>query len=124
MTEGIPRHVERLINRYIVSVEQLEILLLLRRHPDRHWSAEEVARELATSADSANLRLRDLKDGGFLKAEDGKFKYEPASSDLRKATDDLADTYAKRRVTVIGLIFATPPDAIRSFSDAFKLKED
>lgn len=98
--------------------------MLLRRHPERAWSAEEVARELATSADSANLRLKDLREGKFLRADGGKFRYEPDSSDLRKAVEDLADTYGKRRVTVIGLIFAKPPDAVRSFSDAFKLKED
>lgn len=124
MAEGIPRHVERFIGRYIVSVEQLEILLLLRRNAEKDWSPEEVARELATSSDSAVVRLSDLREAGLVAAVGRQFRYEPSSNDLRQAVDDLADSYGRRRVTVIGLIFAKPPDAIRSFAEAFRLKEE
>ena len=123
MPEGIPKHVERLIASYITSVEELEVLLLLRRHPDRTWQPEEVGRELATPAESAEVRLKDLVSDGFLERKDG-YRYTPKTPDLRKAVEDLAETYGKRRVTVIGLIFAKPSDAVQSFADAFKLKED
>ena len=38
--------------------------------------------------------------------------------------DELAAAYAMRRVTVVGLIFAKPSQAVTGLADAFKLRKD
>jgi hypothetical protein len=40
--ETLPLAVELLLSRHIRSVEQLEVLLLLYRAPERSWSAVQV----------------------------------------------------------------------------------
>lgn len=42
--------VQQFIVKYITSVDQLEILLLVRQHLNREWSAEEVATKRRTSS--------------------------------------------------------------------------
>lgn len=124
---GIPKSVERLIAQHIHSVEQLEVLLLLRRTADRDWSAGEVARELSTSPGSAATRLEDLAARGWLVASpDGRYAYDGSDGERDGAVGELAKTYATRRVTVISMIFSKPSENIRTFADAFKLrrKED
>jgi hypothetical protein len=124
---GIPESVRRLIADHVKSVEQLEVLLLLRAHPDRDWSGEEVSRTLQSQPESAAARLADLAARGFCapSAEsEARYRYAPATAALARAVDELADCYARRRHTVITLIFESPSDAIQSFADAFRLRKD
>ena len=119
---AIPADVERLIAAHIHSVEQLEVLLLLRQDGNRAWTPAEVAAELATAEASAESRLADLTARGFARRQDHGYCYDAATHGA--VVDRLADTYSKRRVRVIGLIFAKPSDAVQDFADAFKLRED
>lgn len=123
-TNAIPAHVHRFILDHIVSVEQLEILLLLRGRRDRDWNAEEVARELRTAALSAANRLADLERRGLLTREGERYRFDPAAPALEEAVEGLSHVYPERRVTVIDLIFSKPNDVIRTFADAFKLRKD
>ena len=125
--DEIPKPVRELIARHIDSVELLEVLLLLRAAPDKEWSTEEVARALTSSPHSTTLRLRDLERRDLVasdQAEQRTFRYSPVTEEMDRRIDQLAEAYAKRRTTVIGLIFSGPSEAVRGFSDAFKLRED
>lgn len=125
---GLPADVSRLLATHIDSVEQLEVLLLLRTAPERGWTAAEASGELRTEPDSVTARLRDLEARGFVTADGSGparlYRYRPATPDLARAVDGLADAYASRKVTVIGLIFSKPSKAVLSFSDAFRLRRD
>ena len=121
--------VQQFIVKYIGSVDQLEILLLLKQNPTKEWSAEEVARTLFTQPDSVELRLSELTGNGILaqKKRDDRYWYQygPKSLELDLAVNDLEREYPKYRVTVINLIFSKPIDKIRTFADAFRfIKED
>jgi predicted transcriptional regulator len=124
---GIPEGVRRLIAEHIHSVEQLEVLLLLRRTEGRSWTVDEVSNELVTQRDSVAERLEDLARRGFL-ARSGdpspRYAYESGDEARDRDVDELADSYARRRVSVISLIFSKPSDTIRSFADAFRLRSD
>src|SRR5688572_26691650 len=77
---------ERLIQQHIHSVEQLEVLLLLRDRRDRAWTAAEVSRELRTISSSAAQRLSDLVRRGFLKEGPAEsHRYDPGSALLSDA---------------------------------------
>jgi len=123
VADGIPDTIERLIAEHIHSVEQLEVLLLLRRSA-RAWTAEEVAAELLTHRDSVAERLEDLTGRGFASRDGERYAYAAGDAARDRAVDELAGYYARRRVTVIGLIFSKPSDTIRTFSDAFRLRGD
>lgn len=127
MGAGIPEAVRRLIADHVKSVEQLEVLLLLRANPDRDWNGDEVSRTLQSQPESAAARLADLAARGFCARRgegENRYRYAPATAALARTVDELADSYAKRRHTVISLIFESPSDAIQSFADAFRLRKD
>jgi hypothetical protein len=122
---GLPDEVHRFLHEHVHSVEQLEILLMLRAHRDRAWNAEEVARELRVAAISAGNRLDDLARRGLLRPDgDARFSYAPSSDSLEAAVDGLACVYPERRVTVIEVIFSKPNDVIRTFADAFRWRNE
>ena len=124
---AIPERVTRLIAEHIHSIEQLEVLLLARQGADRDWSAEEVARELTTLPDSAATRLEDLAARGFLMVEDDserRYRYDPHDAERERAVGELADVYARRRVTITSMIFSKPSETIRTFADAFRIRKE
>lgn len=121
---GIPDRVVRLVGEHIHSVEQLEVLLLLRREPEREWTASDVAVELATLPQSAADRLADLAHRGFLVKAGESYHYDGSDRGRDAAVAELEDVYARRRVSLIGLIFAKPSESIRTFADAFRIRKE
>lgn len=126
--DQLPDDVQKLIGEHITSVEQLEILLLLRDRPEPGWTARRVSEEMRTSERSAATRLEDLRKRGFLarREEGGEsvYGFAPASEWLRRTVGRLASAYAERRYTVIDLIFAKPIDRLRVYADAFRFRKD
>ena len=107
--DEIPAGVRRLIGERIESVAQLEVLLLLRAAPDKAWSPDEVGRALVTRADAAAGFLRHLAMYELLtRSEDDQYRFAPPAG-MSGDVDALAQCYATRRTTVIGLIFAPRP---------------
>lgn len=128
MASEIPLHVERFIADHIDSVELIEVLLLLKRMPGHEWSAEEVSQRLYTSPASAANRLQALRSSRLASATDGPqrttYRYQPADGELARAADDLEKVYGTRRTTVINLVFSKPSEKLRTFADAFRLREN
>lgn len=123
-TQGIPDEVEAFIREHIHSIEQLEVLLLLKRSPNEVWSAELVARELRIDAESAARRIEDLVGRGLIGSASftDRYCYAPKSPELDRCVEGLTRAYGDRRVSVIALIF-TKPDPAQSFADAFRVRE-
>jgi hypothetical protein len=125
-TQAIPDEVRALIEQHISSVAQLEVLLLFFRTSPRTWDAAEVARELRIDAGSAGGLVTDLSARGFLgpdQAAPGRHRYAPSSPSLSSAVPALETCYRERRVAVITQIFAKPPEPLRQFAEAFRLKK-
>lgn len=111
------------ITRHIFSLEQLEILLLLRSDPETRWNAVNVAKALALQPDSVAARLADLRARGFIDEIDvdpPEYRYGAR----KPIVDELAEAYRTQRVTVTTLIFSKPLENIRSFAAAFKFRKD
>jgi hypothetical protein len=123
----LPNEVRQFIGRHIISIEQLEVLLLVSGTPDRSWTAEEVFVSVRSSRGSVAARLEELTKQGFLQGEPApnlRYKYAPASRDLASGVDALKKEYQEKRVKVIEAIFSKSEEQIRNFSDAFRLKKD
>jgi hypothetical protein len=95
--------VRRLIAAHIDSVEQLEVLLLLRERPERCWTVDQVTDGLRSSPTSVAARLHDLERRGFATRDPAGHRYRPAP-EHDDAVRELAWAYAERRYSVIDLI--------------------
>jgi hypothetical protein len=98
------------------------VLLLLRGAPDKAWTAKEVARALVSQPASAGSWLEEMARRGLLSEADGVYGYAPATAEVAKTIDGLAESYARYRVAVIGLIFSKPSERVTLFSDAFRVR--
>lgn len=125
--DAIPAQVEQFIVENIGSVAELEVLLLLHKHASRDWSAVEVAEELRIDRDWTTRRLEELRAQAFLSCHGGspaRYRYDGRPPEQDALVAQLAQCYERRRVSVVTLIYSKPKDHIRSFADAFRLRED
>jgi hypothetical protein len=120
-SDDIPIDVKKLLGQSVRSVGHLETLLFVFGNRTQDWSAVELSRELRTNEAYASHQLEELYP--ILERVGDRFRYA-ASSDLDITLQKLADLYRERRHAIINFIYAKPPDALRSFADAFKLKKD
>jgi hypothetical protein len=122
---------ERLLWERIEGYGPLELLLLLRKHGARSWSAEEVALELKLSPEGAEEALGSLlKHRWVERSATAPFSYRYCSPDSTSdaCVGDLARAWENDRLEVIALInahaIARMRNAVlRTFSNAFKLRE-
>jgi hypothetical protein len=128
MAGEIPDYVSQFISDHVDSVELIDVLLLIRRNRTREWTAEEIGQRLYTTAKSAANRLEALRASGLAVAADGAdqttYRYAPRDGALDRAAAGLEEAYGMRRTTVINLIFSKPSPGLRSFADAFRIRDD
>jgi hypothetical protein len=116
---------KNLLQQRLTSVDQIEIVLLLMRDPARAWTAPEVAAALGTAQESAAMRLFLLASTGLIVFEAAgmpKYRYAVGDAATEALLSELARLYESDRAVVAALVGA-PPDPLRSFADAFKLKK-
>jgi hypothetical protein len=123
----ISQGVRAFVAQHIESAELLETLLLVHSGGEREWTPEEVARTIYTVPAGATRRLEQLVEMGLASSSGTMiptYRFAPATAAQRGQVDELAAAYRANRVGVINLIYNRPPDPLRSFSDAFKLRSD
>lgn len=122
MASEIPARVRELLDRHISSVEQLELLFLLQGEPSATFTPETASRRIGTTPHSARIRLGELAAAGLARSTEGGYAYANGAHDA--AVADLRRLYSTHRVRIISRIFDKPPDSVRRFADAFRLKKD
>lgn len=112
------------VREHVRSVWALELLLLLKKDPDRCWTPVELVRELRASTGLVNDNLQRFERGGIAVRDDqGCFRYAPAAAVLSEFCDGLEQAYKTRPVAIVNLI-AAPRDPLQSLADAFKFRGD
>ncbi len=100
----VPSEVRAFLDDCIESVEQLEILMTLRRH-DRSVRPRDLARRLVLKEPMVRDHLERLAGRGLLDvklgAEDVMYRYDAASVDLHAVVDRLARCYANAGLSSI-----------------------
>ncbi|HEU4407080.1 MAG TPA: hypothetical protein VFS43_17560 [Polyangiaceae bacterium] len=119
-----PDELKRFVAAHLDTVDQLEVLLLLQRRPAEVWTPQRVSDELRTSPMSAAVRLARLCATGLCEEAEGGVRLRPADASVERAVQLVAAAYRERRVSLIALIYARPPEGVRDFADAFRLKRD
>jgi hypothetical protein len=101
----------------------LELLLLLRRDPQRQWTADALVRELRGSIALVTESLTLLRDAGLVGVTDADaYFYRPESQQIDDLATALVELYGQKPITVLRTIFTSPSDKIQSFSDAFLIR--
>jgi hypothetical protein len=114
------------IRERLPSLEQIEIVLLLRRDAARAWTAPEVAGNLNTPPESTAMRLFLLASNGVIvfDSSSGLPRYRYVASMPEDVMVELESAYDDQRDALVALTGGTTaPDPLRSFADAFKLKK-
>jgi hypothetical protein len=119
MASGVPDDVARFVRAALSSVQQLEVLLLLREGQQQPWTADEVAKRLKTHAGAAAGCLQSLALLGLALEEGESYRYEPGGR--AALVDRLAELYPTYRTRIVGLIYSEASDA-EAFADAFRLR--
>lgn len=125
MSSVVSESLQAFLQQRLASIEQIEIVLLLRGDRARSWSAPEVAAELAMPPESAAMRLFLLASSGLLLFEPAgvpRYRYAGGDPDTDALIGELAEIYPNNK-GAIGAVIGAPVDPIRSFADAFKLKK-
>jgi hypothetical protein len=120
MASGVPNDVERFLRTAITSVQQLEVLLLLREERNRAWTAADVGARLRTHAGAAGNYLESLQLLGLASGEGGAYRYDPGRRG--KLVDRLAELYPTYRTRIVGLIYSQANENVEAFADAFRLR--
>lgn len=125
MPSEIPEGLRDFMKKYISSVSLLEVLLMLKRDPERSWSAQDISTEMRTNKSYASSQLAELIALKLVVPADREeaFRFDPLSPHSVVITE-LEELYINRRPTIINFIYAPPIDSIRDFANAFKIKKD
>ena len=124
--EALRPEVLQLIAECIDSLESLEALALLHRSPDTFWSADAVATQIGTRADTVGQKLQQLARAGLLsRAKDSvAYRYSPDAAAKCEHVDMLIGAFAKRRGDVVNAVYSSNLERLRAFSNAFRLKKE
>jgi hypothetical protein len=122
--DPLPAALQEFLAKDIDSIAQLEALLLLRGTPAATWDAQDTAKRLYVSEQEAAETLGHLAAQGLLAREGaGHYRFSPASDDLSRIVELLAEYYKRHLIPITNLIHSKPR-RIRQFADAFKLKRE
>lgn len=123
----LPDDVRSFLREHIPSVMQLEVLLHLRA-ASGDCRPLDVSRQVGGSVDAAITCLTSLERSGLVRRADLEtdlcYRFAPSSDELEHGVEAVSEAYARRKVAVVTEIFSRPDDALRSFSDAFKIRRD
>lgn len=127
MQSNLSSSVEDFILKYIDSLEELEILLLLNASSERAFTVAAVYEHIKSTPLSVQQKLEDLTTKGLVQTTSDnpvQYRFEPQTEELILSVRDLAGAYKERRLRVLECLFSKPISSLRIFADSFKLRKD
>jgi hypothetical protein len=121
----LPAEAKQFLRAHIQSLEQLEILALMRAQREREWSATAIYEAILSNEKSIGARLAQFANHGLVvgsATEPVTYRYWPRSPELDIAVQITLQAYRDRRVLVAETIFRPDSDPAKSFADAFRFK--
>ena len=123
--DAVSDRLKGFLEQRLSSFEHIEVVILLRGDATRSWTAPEVAATLGSAPETAAMRLFLLASGGLIAFEPNaipRYRYAALDAETDSMLQELSDVFATNRDAVAAAV-KSPSDPIRSFSDAFKLKQ-
>jgi hypothetical protein len=121
----LPAAVVYFVRDQIDNLEQLDVLTLIMKSPERWWDAAEVAAFLGLNPAIARAALERLASNNLLAitiTTDVHYRFQPGTASLRDAADVFAGAWRDHRGEVLGLVTDRQRRAMRDFSDAFRIR--
>jgi hypothetical protein len=107
------------------SVWAIELLLHLKRNPERDWSTADLVSAMRASDLVVSSGLASLLAGGLVvQSESGHSRYAPASSEIGRLADATEALYSRKPDAVRRMIVARATDGVAAFADAFRLRKE
>jgi hypothetical protein len=126
MSVVVSERLRAFLQQRLASLDQIEVVLLLRSEPERSWTAMEVAEELRMAPEPAAMRLFLLASGGLIAFEPSavpRYRYSGADAETQALIQELSAVFTADRGAVASVVDTSSRDPLRSFADAFKLKK-
>lgn len=123
MESALSDEVRGFLTQYIVSIEELEILLLLHDCRNREWSAAEINGQLQSQESSITKWLDVLVSSRLVRLAEGRYRFSAPADHVDRQIAAVADAYRTRRTKVIEFIFSKPNESLLSFVRAFDLRK-
>lgn len=116
----ISAKLKQFIFEFVDSVELIEVLLFIRNHSDKWFSATQISSELRSNPNSISNRLSKLASIDLIEQDSAKdlFRFSPQSEELKNIVSELSNEYLLRRHRIFELIFSSSKNA-RQFANAF-----
>ncbi len=123
----LPDPLRQFLRDSISTIERLEILLLMQRHPDRWWTAKAIGDELRMPATVVESDLGWLGSRNLIAvriAQDVLYQFSPGTPALRQLAEDVAQAHYADRNAVAAALASAISESARRFADAFRLRKD
>lgn len=105
----------------IKTVWTLEILLILRRDPDRAWNSEDLIRESRSSTLILQEVFENLEQAGLIAMEEnGRFRYRGVSPLPERLVEEIASVQARRPAAITKALLSVSSGKVRTFADGFR----
>lgn len=105
------------------TVWTLELLLIMRRDPNRSWDAASLVTESRSSDLIVQEGLAALRQAGLvMEGPVGVFQYSPAAPVVDGWAQEITAAYVQAPSRVIKELFSAPASNVQSFADAFRIK--
>lgn len=126
--EMLPTEVKALVRRHVPTPLHLELLVALAREPGASLSAAALRSTKHTDVAAIERTLQDFLNSGLLQAtgSGASLEYRIATTEPEqlRALAMLVVAWERVPVQLMRTVYDRPPEAIRSFADAFRLQGD
>jgi hypothetical protein len=109
----------------VESLDQLDLLSLMVKLPDRWWDAASAGEALRISTVAARAALEALASRNLLEISlttDIRYRFQPGTPVLREHCDAFAEAYRMNPLAIVRFFTDTHRRAVRDFADAFRLR--
>ena len=121
----LPQELRAFLHACIDSIEQVELLMMLRGS-ERLRTVREIADALRISPAAARREVETLAARGVFAVsveEETSYRYRPRSDELARRCDLLAQYYITSRMVIFNFVATQSRPAVKRFADAFKLRD-
>lgn len=120
----LPDTVVDFLKAEIVSVPQLEILLLVHGGGEASRTPDELAQAFYLPASAIAPWLAAFAERGLITADGTRYAALPPAAPEAALLTEVGDWYSRRRVTVTRQVYEAKDDPARRLADAFRFRKD
>lgn len=124
MSVRLPEDVRTFIRERLTSMDDVDVVVLLLKHPAHSWTAAEVAVALASSPEVAGARLFLLAANGLVSCEPGeppRYRYVVSDDEPDRLLRELADLCEHDRGAVVETLEPRSKTLMRRVADVLRL---